>query len=62
MFHPAYLVSRPEGGEPVFRVAKRPAFFEGRFQIEAIMSAPREWVDVAVVSIVMMVLLERMRG
>jgi hypothetical protein len=63
MLHPAYILSRGEGEAPVLRIAKRPALFEGRFQIAAVEApAPTESVEVAVVSILMMVLLERARG
>jgi hypothetical protein len=61
MFHPAYVLSSAEGELPLFRAVKRPALFEGRFRIDAERSAPRE-PAVAVVSILMAVLLERMRG
>ena len=53
LFHPAYIVSRPNG-TPMFRVTKRPALFEGKYT-EAEES-------VALPAIVMMLLLERMRG
>ena len=63
MFHPAYVLSRSEGETPLLRIAKRPALFEGRFQIQAAHSSPAtESPDVAVVAILMMVLLERTRG
>ena len=62
MFHPAYVLSRAEGEAPILRIVKRPALFEGRFRIDAPGPASTTPIDVAVVSVLMMVLLERMRG
>ena len=62
MFHPAYVLSRAEGEAPILRVVKRAAFFEGRFRIEAMQPSSGESLDVAVISVLMMVLLERTRG
>ena len=62
MFHPAYVLSRAEGEVPILRVVKRAAFFEGRFRIDAVPPSSGESLDVAVVSVLMMVLLERTRG
>lgn len=62
MFHPAYVLSRAEGEAPILRVVKRAAFFEGRFRIDAVPPSSSESLDVAVVSVLMMVLLERTRG
>jgi hypothetical protein len=61
LFQPAYLVSRAEGEPPILRVVKRPALFEGRFRIDA-MRPSSESLDAALLSVVMMVLLERARG
>lgn len=62
LFHPAYLVSRGEGQPALLRAVKRPALFEGRFQIEAIMPPGGEETELAVLGILMMLLLERARG
>ncbi len=62
LFHPAYLVSRGEGEPPLLRVVKQPALFEGRFRIEAGGPADGEAMDLAVVSVLMLLLLERSRG
>ncbi len=62
IFHPAYTLSRAEGEAPILRIVKRPAFFQGRFRIEAMHLSATESLEVAVVSVLMMVLLERMRG
>ncbi len=61
VFNPAYLLSRPDGGV-VMRMQKQPAFFEGKFAIEkqGEMSVGDE--KRALLSLMMMVLLERRRG
>lgn len=61
LFHPAYLVSHLDAGV-VLRMEKQPAFFEGKFIIEkkAEMSVPDE--QRALLSLIMMILLERGRG
>ena len=58
-FNPAYILSRTAGG-PLLRIAKQRALLEGRFAIEYVGSG--EVPDAAVVAILMMLLLERMRG
>ena len=62
MFHPAYVLSRAEGEAPLLRIVKRPAFFEGRFRIDAPNPGSTGPLDIAVVCVLMMVLLERTRG
>jgi hypothetical protein len=62
MFHPAYVLSRGEGESPILRISKRPALFEGRFTIDAVQPPSAEPLDVPVVSVLMMILLERARG
>jgi hypothetical protein len=62
MFHPAYLVSRGEGQPTLLRVVKQPALLEGRFRIDAESPPDGPSSEVAVVSILMMLLLERARG
>lgn len=59
--HPSYLVARPDG-TGVMRMVKRPAFFEGKFEIEKL--APLSEADEkrALLSYLMMLLLERARG
>ncbi len=61
VFHPAYRVSRPDGSD-VLRVRKEPAFFEGRFSIERLGELDEAEEALAILSILMMVLLERRRG
>jgi uncharacterized protein YxjI len=60
-FHPAYLVSRPDG-TAVMRIQKKTAFLESRFSIERI--APMEQLEEQriLLSLIMLVLLERRRG
>lgn len=60
-FNPAYLVTRADG-TLVMRLAKQPAFFEGKFELQQhAMMAPDEELR-AMLSVMMMVLLERSRG
>lgn len=63
VFHPAYLVARGgEGGEVVMRLAKQPAFLEGKFTIESKIPLEGEEETRVLLSLLMMVLLERSRG
>lgn len=62
MFHPAYLVSHGEEQPTLLRVVKQPALLEGRFRIDAVAPPGDQALDVVVVSILMMLLLERARG
>jgi uncharacterized protein YxjI len=61
LFHPSYQVS-PPGGEPVMKVTKRRAFMEGKFDIEKLRDVPPEHEGLSVLSVLMMLLLERRRG
>jgi hypothetical protein len=61
LFHPRYGAARPTGA-PALRLVKRPAFFQGKFDIEqAGPVTPRETMNL-VLSFIMLVLLERRRG
>lgn len=60
-FHPKYVVARDAGG-PVIRIEKKPALFEGRFEISRVTEAADGALDVLVIGILMMLLLERQRG
>ena len=61
MFHPAYLVTRLDG-TVVMRLEKKPAFLEGLFELEnKLPLEPRE-EKLVLLSILMMVILERGRG
>lgn len=61
VFQPSYGVTRSDG-TTVLRLKKRPAFLEGRFTIEKLADLPQEEEALALMSILMMVLLERSRG
>jgi len=61
LFHPSYLAARADG-VPAMRLTKKPAFFEGRFQIEKLVPlTAREELNLFL-SFLMLVLLERRRG
>lgn len=61
LFHPKYLATRT-GGQPVMRLTKQAAFFEGRFQIEKLGElSPREELNL-ILSYMMLVMLERKKG
>lgn len=62
LFHPSYTVSRPDG-TPVFHLVKQPAFWEGKFRLDLLEEAltPEDEVR-GVLSLLMMILLERARG
>ncbi len=61
LFHPRYAAVRSSGA-PALRLSKRPAFWEGRFDIEQQGPlAPREVMNL-LLSFIMLVLLERRRG
>ncbi len=60
-FNPSYLVSRLND-TPVVRLAKQPAFFEGKFQMTKLGDMNAEEEDRALLSLLTMTLLERVRG
>jgi hypothetical protein len=62
-FHPSYTMYRAGSEQPVLRLTKEPAFFEGRFRLDKLgepMNAAEEtrWL----LGLLMMILLERARG
>jgi hypothetical protein len=60
-FQPSYLATRTQG-QPVMRLTKQPAFWEGRFKIEKLGElSPREELNL-LLSYLMLVILERQRG
>ncbi|MEO6462894.1 MAG: hypothetical protein ABIP29_07445, partial [Candidatus Eisenbacteria bacterium] len=61
LFHPAYLVT-PANETPVMRLEKQPAFFEGKFTLEKKGTVAAEDEERILLSLVMMLLLERDRG
>ena len=61
MLHPAYLVTRSDG-VVVMRLAKLPAFLEGKFKLESKLPLDEAEERRVLLSLLMMVLLERSRG
>lgn len=61
VFHPAYLISRMDE-TVVMRVQKQPAFFEGKFTIEQQAAFTEAEEKRMMLSVLMMLLLERTRG
>jgi hypothetical protein len=59
--HPAYDVLRPNGAA-VLRLGKEPAFFEGKFRIDKTGELNQNEETLALLSLIMMILLERARG
>lgn len=61
LFNPKYLVKN-KNGEAVARLSKSASFFGRRFQLESLSSIPTEDAERIMLSLMMMVLLERRRG
>jgi hypothetical protein len=61
VFHPAYVVSRMDG-TAVMRLQKLAAFFEGKFRIEKLAEMTPADETRVLLSLLMMLLLERVRG
>ena len=61
LFNPSYVVSRLND-VPVARLAKQPAFFEGKFQMTKLGEMTAEEEDRVMLSLLAMTLLERARG
>ncbi len=61
LFHPVYLVTRPDGAL-VMRMEKQPAFFEGKFLLEKKGALSEVEEQRVLLSLIMMLLLERSRG
>jgi uncharacterized protein YxjI len=61
LIHPAYLVSSPDG-QVLFKMKKQPAFWEGKFTVEKLAELSPEAEQRAILSLIMVVLLERTRG
>ena len=60
--HPAYIVSRAADAQPLIRLVKEPAFFEGKFKIEKLAEFDPALENQILLSLMMMTLLERARG
>ena len=61
VFNPSYLLT-DAAGAPLMRLSKQPAFLEGKFRIEKLAELSEPDETRAVLSFLMMVLLERRRG
>jgi uncharacterized protein YxjI len=61
LFHPIYMVSR-EDGTVVMRLEKQPAFFEGKFLVEKQAQLGEIEEQRVLLSLIMLLLLERSRG
>lgn len=62
VFNPSYTVSRGEGGDVVMRLEKRPGFLSRIFTVKKVdQMSEREEIQ-ALMSLIMMILLERSRG
>ncbi|HEX2091298.1 MAG TPA: hypothetical protein VHG28_02805 [Longimicrobiaceae bacterium] len=62
LFHPAYRVARADNDEVMLRARKQPALFEGRYTVERVAELSPNDETLAVLSVLMMLLLERGRG
>lgn len=61
LINPSYIVTRPDGTQ-LLRLIKRPAVFEGKFDIEKLSEMPEDDEMRSLLSLLMVVLLERRRG
>jgi uncharacterized protein YxjI len=61
MFNPSYVLKRPDE-TIVMRFKKQPSMFESKFRLESLLPLSAEEEQRAVLSVLMMVLLERRRG
>lgn len=61
-FHPRYLITRKSTGQPLLRLSKQSAFWEGRFLIEKFGEASENEQMTLTLSLLMLVLLEKSRG
>ena len=62
LFHPTYLLTRSGSEDPLLRIRKQPAFWEGKFTMEKIAAMDPADELRAVMAALMMLLLERQRG
>ena len=61
LLNPSYIVSRPDG-TPLLRLIKRPAVWEGKYTLEKLAEIPEDDELRSLMSLIMLVLLERRRG
>lgn len=59
--NPSYIVRRPDG-TPLLRLIKRPAIWEGKYTLEKLGEMPEDDELRSLMSLIMLVLLERRRG
>jgi len=62
LFHPKYGATRHADGQTVMRLTKKPAFFEGKFELEKLTDLSKHEETNILMSFLMLVLLERGRG
>ena len=62
VFHAAYRVTSTSSGRDVLRLVKRPALFEGRFELESLSPLDEEDERLLVLACMMILLLERNRS
>jgi len=62
VLHPSYIVTRVDNDAAALRATKQPALFEGRYRIERMDPLDEDAEQLAVLSLLMMLLLERQRG
>lgn len=62
VFNPAYLVTRADNGQVLMRIQKEKAFLEGKYTITRTGELSENDERLAVLSVLMMTLLERARG
>ena len=60
VFNPVYNVT--QGEKPAFKVSKEPAFFESQFKVEKLADIDADSQQRAILGIMMMMILERIRG
>ncbi len=61
LINPAYIVSRADGTQ-LFKLTKKPAFFEGKFELTQLEQSTDDEEQKSLLSLMMMMLLERNRG
>lgn len=61
LFNPAYILEKMDGS-PLMRLAKQPAFFEGKFQLSPQAQPTQEEETLCLLGALTMTLLERSRG
>ncbi len=60
-FHPSYIVITSDG-TPIIRLRKEPSFWGRKFSVNKLQAFPEEETERILLSLMMMILLERRRG